>query len=439
VYAATGDGHVWVTTKADVTAPWKQHDSGLFATKKIGNVVDISVDPADPRQAFAVVGRSQRKNVWHLRHSGKVNDWVDISGDLPKNLTAVTIFVDWQYTVPALYLGTDRGVYHSVDLGTHWHKFGKFLPNTTVADLQHVPSLDILAGRHPGPGRMGDPDFLVARQRLRLRGRRRRRHPRPEREGDGRDRCLPRYPRQRCSGPPSTPSRPPMRAASTCSRKCRPAPTASARCCPTDTGRRLPAFARVTLGGSDVRQQDFGNRRDPTRVGPDYLTIATSRTCRGALPTSGFRRRTSSSHASIPDDAARTLWPEGRTDGLRFQAAGTPMTSNASRTTEGRGRLYDSIVDTIGNTPCIRVNRIAPKHVRMYVKAEFFNPAASVKDRLAISIIEGAERRGDLKPGRRSSRRRAATPASAWRWSVPPRAIRWSSRWPTRSRSSADA
>ena len=75
------------------------------------------------------------------------------------------------------------------------------------------------------------------------------------------------------------------------------------------------------------------------------------------------------------------------------------MTSQASRKTEGRGRLYDSVVDTIGNTPCIRLNRIAPKHVRLYVKAEFFNPAASVKDRLAISIIEGAERRGDLKPG----------------------------------------
>src|SRR5450755_3528973 len=75
------------------------------------------------------------------------------------------------------------------------------------------------------------------------------------------------------------------------------------------------------------------------------------------------------------------------------------MTSQASRTTDGRGRLYDSVVDTIGNTPCIRVNRIAPKHVRLYVKAEFFNPAGSVKDRLAISIIEEAERRGDLKPG----------------------------------------
>jgi len=75
------------------------------------------------------------------------------------------------------------------------------------------------------------------------------------------------------------------------------------------------------------------------------------------------------------------------------------MTQHTSRKTDGRGRLYDSIVDTIGDTPCIRVNRIAPAHVRLYVKAEFFNPAASVKDRLAISIIEEAERRGDLRPG----------------------------------------
>jgi cysteine synthase A len=75
------------------------------------------------------------------------------------------------------------------------------------------------------------------------------------------------------------------------------------------------------------------------------------------------------------------------------------MASDNSRSTEGRGRLYDSVVDTIGNTPCIRINHLAPEHVRLYVKAEFFNPAASVKDRLAISIIEEAERRGELAPG----------------------------------------
>jgi cysteine synthase A len=71
----------------------------------------------------------------------------------------------------------------------------------------------------------------------------------------------------------------------------------------------------------------------------------------------------------------------------------------SSRTTRGQGRLYESVVDTIGNTPCIRVNNLAPDKVRLYVKAEFFNPAASVKDRLAVSIVEEAEQRGDLKPG----------------------------------------
>jgi cysteine synthase A len=61
--------------------------------------------------------------------------------------------------------------------------------------------------------------------------------------------------------------------------------------------------------------------------------------------------------------------------------------------------LYDSILDTVGDTPCIRVNNIAPKQVRMYVKVEAFNPASSVKDRLALNIIEAAERNGTLKPG----------------------------------------
>ena len=75
------------------------------------------------------------------------------------------------------------------------------------------------------------------------------------------------------------------------------------------------------------------------------------------------------------------------------------MTNNNKRSTNGQGRLYDSIVDTIGNTPCIRINKLAPEGVRLYVKAEAFNPAASVKDRLAISIIEEAEKRGELKPG----------------------------------------
>jgi len=61
--------------------------------------------------------------------------------------------------------------------------------------------------------------------------------------------------------------------------------------------------------------------------------------------------------------------------------------------------IYDSILETIGRTPIVKVNRIGPAHVTMYAKCEFFNPLSSVKDRLAFAIIDDAERRGELKPG----------------------------------------
>ena len=61
--------------------------------------------------------------------------------------------------------------------------------------------------------------------------------------------------------------------------------------------------------------------------------------------------------------------------------------------------IYDDISKTIGRTPVVRINRLAPANVTMYVKVEAFNPGGSVKDRLALGIIEDAERSGALKPG----------------------------------------
>ncbi|MBW0149456.1 pyridoxal-phosphate dependent enzyme [Marinobacter arenosus] len=63
------------------------------------------------------------------------------------------------------------------------------------------------------------------------------------------------------------------------------------------------------------------------------------------------------------------------------------------------GTLYNSILDTIGHTPTVRINNLGPKGVNLYVKIEAFNPMGSVKDRLALGVIEDAERRGELKPG----------------------------------------
>jgi cysteine synthase len=61
--------------------------------------------------------------------------------------------------------------------------------------------------------------------------------------------------------------------------------------------------------------------------------------------------------------------------------------------------IHESILGTIGNTPVVKINRLAPDHVTMYVKCEAFNPLSSVKDRLAIAIIEDAERRGVIRAG----------------------------------------
>src|SRR5687768_4423846 len=60
---------------------------------------------------------------------------------------------------------------------------------------------------------------------------------------------------------------------------------------------------------------------------------------------------------------------------------------------------FANILETIGNTPVVRINRLAPPEVHLYVKIEAFNPLGSVKDRLALGVIEDAERSGALKPG----------------------------------------
>src|SRR5476649_118049 len=63
------------------------------------------------------------------------------------------------------------------------------------------------------------------------------------------------------------------------------------------------------------------------------------------------------------------------------------------------GRLYNNILETIGHTPVVKINRLAPAHVNLFAKIEAFNPLGSVKDRLALGVIEAAEKSGQLKPG----------------------------------------
>lgn len=63
------------------------------------------------------------------------------------------------------------------------------------------------------------------------------------------------------------------------------------------------------------------------------------------------------------------------------------------------GKRYNNILETVGNTPVVRINRLAPPGINLYAKVEAFNPLGSVKDRLALGVIEEAERSGKLKPG----------------------------------------
>lgn len=99
--------------------------------------------------------------------------------------------------------------------------------------------------------------------------------------------------------------------------------------------------------------------------------------------------------------------------------------------------LYDNILDTIGRTPVVKLNRLAPDHVSLYVKVESFNPGGSVKDRLALAIILDAEQRGLLKPATPSWKPPPATPAWRWPWSLPRVATSSSPPWWKPSRSSA--
>ena len=61
--------------------------------------------------------------------------------------------------------------------------------------------------------------------------------------------------------------------------------------------------------------------------------------------------------------------------------------------------IYNDIIETIGNTPIVKINNMGPKNQDIFVKCEAFNPLASVKDRLALAIINDAEKSGKLKPG----------------------------------------
>ncbi|HTU70084.1 MAG TPA: hypothetical protein VMF11_07150 [Candidatus Baltobacteraceae bacterium] len=128
-YAATQDGHAWNSVDGST---WQACDDGMWGNAN-GAIADLRVDPSDAAHVFAVTGGGG-KGVWEL----VAGTWQNRTGNLPTDLGNNTIYVDWTFSTPVLYVGTGRGVYSSVDGGTTWSVFAQGLPNTQVNNLQGI-------------------------------------------------------------------------------------------------------------------------------------------------------------------------------------------------------------------------------------------------------------------------------------------------------------
>jgi photosystem II stability/assembly factor-like uncharacterized protein len=147
IYAATADAHIWMT--ANNGSNWNQNDTGFFGTGA-GKIVDLRIDPKNPKRVVAASSGPGGKTVWLLNPAN--GQWQNISGNLPANLQVASVCVDWTVATPVLYAGTSRACYRSTDMGVNWQKFGLYLPNTVVTDLQILPSPKILAAGTFGRG-----------------------------------------------------------------------------------------------------------------------------------------------------------------------------------------------------------------------------------------------------------------------------------------------
>jgi hypothetical protein len=147
VYAATADGQLFVTFTDGAT--W--FDAGKQLPALPSNiVVSLQVDPANPLRVFAVTSDMDGTRLWESIDGGVVS-WSEISGPLPAGVQANTLAVDWRYARPVLYLGTQRGVYASLD-DQNLSLASAGLPVADVQDLQLDPSRDLLIAATYGRG-----------------------------------------------------------------------------------------------------------------------------------------------------------------------------------------------------------------------------------------------------------------------------------------------
>jgi len=141
IYASAG-GHIFVTLDRGLN--WHQRD-----IPTVDHFAALVVDPTNNLIAYAVRDRFTGGHVFRTTDGG--HNWTDISGDLP-DIPTQTIVLDPRVTPNIIYIGTDRGVFSSIDLGLHWSVFGTGLPNAQVVELKLNPNLNILAAGTHGRG-----------------------------------------------------------------------------------------------------------------------------------------------------------------------------------------------------------------------------------------------------------------------------------------------
>src|SRR3974390_2710272 len=122
-----------------------------------------------------------------------------------------------------------------------------------------------------------------------------------------------------------------------------------------------------------------------------------------AMPITQYRRNALDSDSinspSAPLTALILVKSEGLLSGVLIALEIKGSVSIKACTKRAQMARFQNILETVGNTPVVRINKLAPPDVNLYVKIEAFNPLGSVKDRLALGVIEAAERSGELNPG----------------------------------------
>ncbi len=126
IYSGSSNGKVYVTTDAST---WNPRYTGLPSVP----IPDVLIDPTDWQTAYVCADRSSSGRVYKTTDAGI--SWSNITGDLSTGLRAMCMTTDFSLSPPALFLGTDYGVYYSTNGGTNWSKYGADLPNLAIYEI----------------------------------------------------------------------------------------------------------------------------------------------------------------------------------------------------------------------------------------------------------------------------------------------------------------